>query len=149
MSSVRAQAAATSPLPISAATASGPQPSRQASSVPRPVLWPTTPARMAHTREGSSDRQATLVGLATTRAGSGRPASRRQVRYSMAAPSPTRPEAALYAASRSSSSENQGIVERARAAIKERKQQGVGQRMMERWARCKCADSAFEQREAW
>ena len=37
-SSVRAQAAATSPLPISAATASGPQPSRHASTVPRPVL---------------------------------------------------------------------------------------------------------------
>ena len=36
MSSVRAQAAATSPLPISAATASGRQPSRQASTVPLP-----------------------------------------------------------------------------------------------------------------
>src|SRR5438477_7513596 len=59
---------------------------------------------MAQTRDGSSERQATLVGSATTSAGSGRSASRRQVRYSTAAPSPTRPAAAMYAASRSSSS---------------------------------------------
>src|SRR5712692_8518983 len=94
MSSVRAHAAATSPLPISAATARGPQPPRQAATVPRPVLYPTTPARTAHTRDGSSERQLTLVGSATTRAGSGRSASRRQVRYSTAAPSPTNPQAA-------------------------------------------------------
>src|SRR6266852_2427082 len=61
---------------------------------------------MAQTRDGSSERQATLVGSATTLAGSGRSASRRQVRYSTAAPSPTRPPAATYAASASSSASN-------------------------------------------
>src|SRR5438552_8914522 len=37
---------------------------------PYTTLFRSTPARIAHTREGSSDRQATLVGSATTRAGS-------------------------------------------------------------------------------